>query len=246
MPAVGECALPPHPRVPSHYVINAAYDRLVSWIESGTPPPIAPQVTTADNVIQRDSFGNALGGIRLGEFDPPTAINGGTNTGAAFCVLYGHYLPFDETTLSALYPTQGSYVAAVDAATESNLQAGYIVLADAEATRTRAARSIVGQGTPCGATCRAAQDLLEQTNYYLFTAERGAGLANVVSGAVADISAGDGEKARRALERFREAVRRLESDGAVSSTSAAELTESASAIIGSLGLEASRPGSKDR
>jgi bacterioferritin-associated ferredoxin len=172
-------------------------------------------------------------------------IRAGTNTGAAFCVLYGHYLPFDHATLSALYPTHGSYVSAVEAVTEANLQAGYLVPADAEITRTRAARSLVGHGNPCGAACRAARDLLEQTNYYLFTAEMGVGLANLVSGVIADISTGDGasgapaaqsyQNARRALERFVEVVQRLEIEGAISSTSMKELSSSAAAIIVVLG-----------
>jgi hypothetical protein len=85
-PAEGVCDFPVHPRVPSHYVANAVYDHLVRWVRDKTPPPSAAPVTTVGNTIQRDSFGNALGGVRLAEFAVPTAENTGDNAGSAFCV----------------------------------------------------------------------------------------------------------------------------------------------------------------
>ena len=217
---------------------------MVRWVAESIAPPTAPRVTTVGATIQRDSFGNALGGIRLAEFEVATAVNTGSNSGSAFCFLYGRYLPFDLATLTALYPDHGSYVSAVDAVTETNVQAGYVVAADAEATQTRAAQSIIGGGDPCGPTCRAAQTLLEQSYYYLFTAEGGDGLANRVKGAIADIARGDGQsgakaaqsyaKVRQALEQFVDKVSALQANGTVSPASAGELTTAASAIIAAL------------
>ena len=53
----------------------------------------------------RDSFGNALGGIRLAEHDVATAINSGENTGSGFCFLTGWHDDFDKTRLTVLYST---------------------------------------------------------------------------------------------------------------------------------------------
>ena len=43
--------------------------------------------------IARDSFGNALGGIRLAEHAVATATNSGENTGGGFCFLTGWHEP---------------------------------------------------------------------------------------------------------------------------------------------------------
>ena len=48
-------------------------------------------------------------------------------------------------TLAALYPTHSDYVAAVKAVVASNLEAGYIVEHDAEATIREAERSAIGR-----------------------------------------------------------------------------------------------------
>jgi hypothetical protein len=112
-PAVGTCTFPEHPRVPTSHVTAAVYDHMVRWVSQGTPPPTAPRIETVGNVIQRDEFGNALGGIRMAEFAVATATNTGANSGAAFCVLYGRYLPFTTEQINTLYPNHGRYVMAV-------------------------------------------------------------------------------------------------------------------------------------
>lgn len=233
-PAVGECTFPPHPRVPTQHATNVAYDHMVRWVRDGVAPPVAPRVTVVGTTIQRDAFGNALGGIRFAEFDVATATNTGSNSGAAFCFLYGRYLPFDPATLDALYPAHGGYVDAVDAVTAANELSGYIGSADAQSTRMRAARSIIGSGNPCGTLCRAAQDLLEQSEFYLFTAHGGEGLANLVRGAIADLAKADDANAARALEQFIGAVNDLRDRGVISSTSAGELLAAAQAILAAL------------
>ena len=137
-----ECDAPPFSRVPFHYATNAAYDHLVRWAASGTPPPVAPPielVSVDPPIIARDAFGIALGGIRFADVDVPTAINTGVNTGAAFCRLYGTHIPFTEETLRYLYPTPSEYVAAVNRVTNANLWAGFMVSADAQEARVEAA-----------------------------------------------------------------------------------------------------------
>ena len=70
----------------------------------------------------RDSFGNALGGIRLAEHAVATATNSGENTGGGFCFLTGWHEGFDKTKLKALYSTHAAYVSAVKATTETERQ----------------------------------------------------------------------------------------------------------------------------
>ena len=84
-------------------------------------------------VIARDSYGNALGGIRLSQHAVPTATNTGENSPPypSFCAFFGSHVPFDEATLAALYPSHLKYVAAVTKVTIKNLLAGYILPSDA-------------------------------------------------------------------------------------------------------------------
>lgn len=82
------------------YVMNSAIWHLSQWINGGTPPPSAPApITVVANVIQRDAYNNALGGIRLPELDVPTqTLQGVGNTAnppnpLSFCTLYGRTVP---------------------------------------------------------------------------------------------------------------------------------------------------------
>jgi hypothetical protein len=141
VPSSIECSIKPvFSRNPTFYALNTAYDHLVRWVKNGTPPPSAPliQVSSVGGqgvsaVIVRDSFGNALGGLRLPAFDVPIGTNNGAdNGGPAFCLLYGFFTPFDEATLQSLYPTHDAYVHAFKHATYQALKAGYIVKEDAD------------------------------------------------------------------------------------------------------------------
>jgi hypothetical protein len=143
------CNHPPLSRVPSEYVQNALYDHMARWVKDGTPPPTAPPIEIKNDgerlAIVRDSFFNALGGIRLAEHDVATAVNSGENTGSGFCFLTGWHEAFDRTRLAALYSSHAAYVSAVKATTEKNLKAGYIVKADADKTIAAAERSDIGK-----------------------------------------------------------------------------------------------------
>jgi hypothetical protein len=143
------CAHPPLSRIPSEYVQNALYDHMVRWLKDGTPPPSAPPIEIVYEhgkpMIDRDSFGNALGGIRLAEHAVATAVNSGENSGVGFCFLTGWHEDFDTARLAMLYSSHTSYVSDVRVVTERNLKAGYIVKADAAATIANAERSPVGR-----------------------------------------------------------------------------------------------------
>jgi hypothetical protein len=132
------CAYPPFSQIPFYQVGNAVLDNLVRWVKYGIPPPSAPPIQLLSPIppfpvdpIVRDSYGNALGGIRLSQEAVPTATNTGLNGGPVFCVLFGTHIPFSETTLAALYPSHLKYVAQVTKVNTKNLLAGYILAPDA-------------------------------------------------------------------------------------------------------------------
>jgi len=143
------CNRPPLSQIPSEYVQSALYDHLARWIKDGTAPPTGPAIEIKTDgerpAIARDSFGNALGGIRLAEHAVATATNSGENSGGGFCFLTGSHEPFEKDRLKALYSTHDAYVSAVKMTTEQNLRIGYIVKADAQKTITQAEHSEVGK-----------------------------------------------------------------------------------------------------
>jgi hypothetical protein len=116
-----------------HHVTAASYDHLRRWVERGTPPPTArPLEFEADGVTKkRDALGLALGGIRLSQLAAPRALNTGDNSGETFCRLFGTHVPFDEATLTRLYPGRADYVHRVVASDVANVHAGYLLPADA-------------------------------------------------------------------------------------------------------------------
>ncbi|MDP6580721.1 MAG: alpha/beta hydrolase domain-containing protein, partial [Vicinamibacterales bacterium] len=153
-PRAPGCDLPEFSRVPFRYVMHAAFEHMVRWVDDGTAPPTAPPLDTAEAgppaVFSRDARGNVLGGIRLATHAVPTATNTGLNSGSnRLCRLYGSHEPFDNDTLASLYPTHDAYVDQVKQAVTANLAAGYILAPDARTTIRDAERSDVGR--PYGA-----------------------------------------------------------------------------------------------
>ena len=148
-PAMTDCTLTPFSRIPLRNVMSAATDHLVRWVTDDVAPPHAPDIELAafgpPVVVARDSFGNALGGIRLSQHSVPTATNTGINSGPEFCYIYGSFEPFPGAQLSALYPNHGSYVGQVARATDENLERGFLVIEDATATVQEAAQSDIGK-----------------------------------------------------------------------------------------------------
>ena len=142
------CDNPPFSRVRGYHVINRQYDLLVRWIKKGIAPPVAPKIEFTDDdppVMIRDGFGIAAGGIRLPEIDVPTALNSGMNSGSTFCFLYGTHIPFDDETLSALYPSHGGYVRQVAESIVRNRKDGYITRYGAFEMLFEAIKSDIGR-----------------------------------------------------------------------------------------------------
>ncbi len=133
-----ECSNPPYSRARGQFVIDIQYDHLVRWIKDDIAPPTAPKILFSDSYppeMMRDEFGIAIGGIRLPDVDVPIALNTGVNFPITdpnigpynpFCVLYGTYLPFEDSLLGELYPSHGRYVRKVVESALANRKAGYI------------------------------------------------------------------------------------------------------------------------
>lgn len=143
VPDYSACNLPALSHIPTAQVARAAFDHLTRWISKGTPPPTAKPIEVIPGnpiSIARDSYGNALGGIRLAEHEVATATNTGFNSGPGFCLLNGSHVPFDDATLRSLYGSPGQYVHKVTQVTLRNLKAGYITPLDALDSIREAAR----------------------------------------------------------------------------------------------------------
>ena len=144
------CELPAHSTVPFRDVMNAAFEHLVAWVRDDVPPPPGEPLQVArmlpELTFARDEYGNVLGGIRLAEHVVATAKNTGMNSGpSGFCRLYGSHEPFDQATLTRLYPSHAAYVDAVKEVVQQNLEAGYILPFEADLTIRQAEASSFGR-----------------------------------------------------------------------------------------------------
>jgi hypothetical protein len=126
------CDLPPFSHVPGFYVINKQYELLTNWVRFNLKPPTAERMVfnaATPPQLERDEFGIAIGGLRLPAVDAPVALNTGVNSGSSpFCVLYGTFQPFDDATITALYPRHIDYVSEVNESALRALANGYITL----------------------------------------------------------------------------------------------------------------------
>jgi hypothetical protein len=104
---IGSCVLPINDG-PGRYVEEAAIRALNVWVNGGPLPPVAPRIDIGPGpTIERDSLGNAMGGIRTPLLDVSFAAYSGlgnTSSGLVnFCFLFGTTIPFDDSTLDSLY-----------------------------------------------------------------------------------------------------------------------------------------------
>jgi len=111
------CNEGPRSRFPSRIFFDAVLRNLDQWVRYGISPPhadpIATQTTGTTTTGVVDQFGNVVGGLRSPYLDVPTSTWFGTSTGASFCAIAGHEVPFDAARLQQLYPSHGAYVRAV-------------------------------------------------------------------------------------------------------------------------------------
>ena len=142
-PPAGCTFTPVGTRVPTTFVLASAYDKMVKWIQNGTPPPIAPPIAIATfgnpSVPVRNSLGLAQGGIQLSQMVLPTRINSGLNVGPGACNRWGYSLPIDPTTLQQMYPDYLTYFRGVAQVDKANVISGYMLQADMVADMNSAA-----------------------------------------------------------------------------------------------------------
>jgi Alpha/beta hydrolase domain len=133
---------------PQRYIVDTAIHDLARWAAGGPAPPKAPLIAVAEGpppTIERDEFGNALGGIRLPQLEAPVAtLSGEPGGGPGFCSLFGTTIPFDAARLSSLYPTHRDYVNAFSKATDALQRNGFLLPADAKEAKAEARRSAIG------------------------------------------------------------------------------------------------------
>jgi hypothetical protein len=131
---IGQTETPINAGPQQHYVAQAALAHLVNWVLEGTAPPAAPRLEVDDSGtdFRKDEHGLALGGIRTPWVDVPTAVMGGLGqTGESFAFLFGQTIPFDEATLSALYPGgRAEYLERFEASLDATIEAGFVLAAD--------------------------------------------------------------------------------------------------------------------
>jgi hypothetical protein len=131
---------------PQHWVEQCAIRAMDTWLRDGGAPPNAQPLTMNDaGDVQRDSNGNALGGVRTAAVDAPIATFSGQASSSAslLCGFFGQTTPFTAAQLSALYSSHADYVNKVTAATAAAQKAGFVLEADAPAIAAEAQSSPV-------------------------------------------------------------------------------------------------------
>jgi hypothetical protein len=126
---IGKTESPINAGPQQHYVGHAALSHLVRWVADGTPPPQAPRLHRNGDVFRVDQHGNATGGIRSPWVEVPTAVLSGLGqTGEAFAILFGRTEPFDDVTLSTLYPRgKAEYLERFEGILGASIAAGFIL-----------------------------------------------------------------------------------------------------------------------
>ena len=158
--------------------LRAAVVHVDTWIRTGRAPPIAPLIdmtpsatNPALGVIQRDQYGNALGGIRMPQQEVPTGrntpsfgclVNAPPPIGTIVLATFPQWDAFDggadpavdptdtvnatePTSAKVLYRNHGGYVLRFLGATLTVEKEGFILTSDALRLFVEAATSDVAK-----------------------------------------------------------------------------------------------------
>jgi len=104
------CNEGPRSRFPNSVAFNAIFRNLDAWVRRGVASPRVDPIRVDNGAPVLDTFGNVTGGIRSPYVDVPTSTWFGNSTGASFCGIAGHEVPFDTSRITALYPSPADYV----------------------------------------------------------------------------------------------------------------------------------------
>ena len=141
-----QCVSPHWSNFPLFPVHHLGLDNLISWIEEGTPAPEVPRIMTREEgrIIERDAFGNALGGLRTSYFEVPLATvhatNGETpeNLRGERCDFFAWDEALPAAQLRALYGSHSGYVARLDEVLDELVAKRWYLLDDAQEMREEA------------------------------------------------------------------------------------------------------------
>lgn len=126
---------------PYNPVISTALDHLIRWVEDGTAPPGAEPIALTgepgddDIAIERDEFGNAVGGLRTTTMDVPVATHTALNRAVdpdldmpgGSCEVFGGQIDFTADELEDLYGDHASYVEQVDGRLDELIADGWML-----------------------------------------------------------------------------------------------------------------------
>ena len=99
------CNEGPRSRFPSRIFFDAMLRNLDRGCATGSGRRTPTRSTVADDHAWRArQFGNVVGGLRSPYLDVPTSTWFGNSTGASFCIIAGHEVPFDAARLQAALP----------------------------------------------------------------------------------------------------------------------------------------------
>jgi hypothetical protein len=134
------------------YVHSALLSRLDDWIERGRKPPASRLLSLVENdagrlVVEKDSDGNEVGGVRLPQLAVPTGVWSGLNP-KLYCFLNGNYIPFSEEELTARYPRHHRYVRHTFRAIIDTYREGFLLPQDAWEIYWEARMSDIGEEKP--------------------------------------------------------------------------------------------------
>jgi hypothetical protein len=138
-----ECNEGPRSRFPNSVAFNAALRNLDEWVRKRTAPPRAEPIVVESGKPVLDEHGNVKGGVRSPYVDVPTSSWTGSSTGASFCFIAGHEIPFTRERLRSLYPTHAAYVDAVRKNVADLVSKRFIVREDGEELVREAQKSAV-------------------------------------------------------------------------------------------------------
>ena len=130
-----QCDQGPRSRLPNDIFFNAALRNLDLWVRDGIAPPRIDPILVVDGAPVLDAHGNVQGGWRSPYLDVPTSTWSGTATGASFCFIAGWEAPFDEATMTALYPNREDYITKLRDSVRSLENQGLLTFYDAQQIR---------------------------------------------------------------------------------------------------------------